>query len=427
MPRYLGISLGLSTLLLAGCAEEAIDQSDLVYSAPSDDGDDIRVVDEAERLRMIDYLETLVPADAIVTTAVNEAGEDVDCIDIDRQPGRVGATEPLEYAPRTLPKGMPSVDPTVPMDVPNAVCPRGTIPMLHLDITDLERFETLEDFLSKVPNQVRGDANGGPPSADDDLELPRVGSTSSHQYAHATRTVDNYGTDAYFNIWAPYVESSTEFSLSQMWVWRGSGANLETVEGGWQRYRGLYGDDSAHLFIFYTPNNYASGCYNLTCAAFVQTDGSVTIGGAQSPVSSAGGTQYDIHLFWYRDTGTGNWWLQYQGVWVGYYPRSLFDANGLYDKSSGVDVGGEIVNNNSGRHTYTDMGGGYFPTSGYKYAAFIRNIRYVNTANTYQNASSLTASRSDAYCYEVTTAYSASASWKYYIYFGGTGYNANCT
>ena len=427
MRRHYLPYLGVLPLLLAGCGLEAPDQSDIDYPPAVDEGEPLQVASVAEQARMQAYLDALLPADAIVTTAVNDAGEDVDCVDIERQPGRRGATEPMEFAPRVLPAGEPRVDPSVAVEDPDAVCPAGTIPILHLDLDALARFDTLEDFLAKTPRDLQGTSAGRPRNGDDEaaLELPRAGSTSSHQYAHAARTIDNYGTEGYFNVWAPYVESNAEFSLAQMWVWRGSGANLETVEGGWQRYRNLYGDDSSHLFIFYTPNNYTSGCYNLSCAAFVQTYAGVTVGGALSPVSTVGGAQYEVRLLWYRDPGTGYWWLQYQGTWIGYYPRSLFDANGLYDKSAGVDVGGEIVNNNSGHHTYTDMGGGYPPSVGYKYAAYVRNIRYVDTTSTYRDANSLTASRTDSYCYDVSTGYSAS--WKYYIYFGGYGYNANCT
>jgi hypothetical protein len=49
-----------------------------------------------------------------------------------------------------------------------------------------------------------------------------------------------YGAKASINVWAPRVSSQYEFSLSQMWVISGSfGDDLNTIEAGWQVYKGL--------------------------------------------------------------------------------------------------------------------------------------------------------------------------------------------
>lgn len=40
----------------------------------------------------------------------------------------------------------------------------------------------------------------------------------------------------------------------------------------------------------------ATGCYNLLCAGFVQTNSRIAIGAAISPVSSYAGSQYDITI-----------------------------------------------------------------------------------------------------------------------------------
>ncbi|KAI3854494.1 hypothetical protein MKX03_033401, partial [Papaver bracteatum] len=55
------------------------------------------------------------------------------------------------------------------------------------------------------------------------------------------------------------------------------------------------------------------------------------------------------------DQSTGNWWVQYQGIDVGYFPKSLFKL--LSTKATRVDFGGQIANTRKqGRHTSTDMG-----------------------------------------------------------------------
>lgn len=43
-----------------------------------------------------------------------------------------------------------------------------------------------------------------------------------------------FGAQAAFNVWRPYVESQSEFSLSQMWLASGTyGNDLNTIEAGW--------------------------------------------------------------------------------------------------------------------------------------------------------------------------------------------------
>ena len=230
-------------------------------------------------------------------------------------------------------------------------------------------------------------------------------------------------------MWSPYTEQSNEFSLSQMWVVRGAGSNLETVEGGWQKYRDLYGDYRPRLFIYFTPDNYGSGgCYNLTCGAFVQVNGSVYIGGGFTNISSHPhpSAAWEFTLRWQRHGESGNWWLKYGNTWVGYYPRDLFDNNGLRPRGALIDFGGEIIDRQpGGQHTRTDMGSGHFPGDWFGYAAYQRQIRGISTSNVWIIRLTLNASRTDANCYDISV-HSSSGSWERYFYFGGPGYNNHC-
>jgi hypothetical protein len=307
-------------------------------------------------------------------------------------------------------------------------CPVNSVPLRRYTLEDLARFDTLDDFRNRLPKSVREKAEREA-AAGSDIEPPADGPTSLHQYAHAEQHVSNWGAESILNLWRPYTERSDEFSLSQIWVVRGSGENRDTVEAGWQKYRDLYGDWRSRLFTYFTPDNYAAGgdgCYNLTCGAFVQVNHSVYIGGAFTNYSTHGGTQYAIKLLWYKDGTNGHWWLRYGDTWVGYYPRSLFDSNGLRNHAAEVDFGGEIINRDIGsQHTRTDMGSGYMPGYGWRWAAYQRAIRYVDTSNYYRQASGLTSSRSDANCYDITQ-HSSTGSWERYFYFGGWGYNGSC-
>jgi len=425
-------------------------------AAPANDAAEIRVRDAQERHRMADYVAHHVSPQDIVASFTTRTGDVVDCVDLYAQPAlkQPGMERHVvEFAPKTFPEAaskLPAeaaeergpdgvalgkgegIAPTT-IATPNEHCPKGFVPIRRLTLDTLERFETVEEFRKKVPNHIGQVRNFDLDEAGDeqqpalDLALPQEGATSLHQYAHAYRYVNNWGAESVINLWNPYTEKANEFSLSQIWVVRGSGADRETVEAGWQKYRDLYGDWRARLFIYFTPDNYGSGgCYNLTCGAFVQTNNSVYIGGAFSEYSQVGGAQKTIKLLWYKDGTTGHWWLRYGDTWVGYYPRSRFDSNGLRNYGAKIDFGGEIIDRQTnGRHTYTDMGSGRWPSAGFGYAAYHRALKYVDTSNYYRNASSLNATRTDLDCYDISLR-SSSGSWGNYFYFGGPGYNASC-
>lgn len=428
---FLVSSLGFG---LSGCGgtgesveEAAAPTTDLVQ----------RVKDPGELTRMKQHLDSLYDAKDIRHHYRSPQGDDIDCVDIYRQPAlRQPGMEKhvIQFAPSTFPKesapstaAPDSADAHQPVqaelafsvDATGAVqrCPQGTIPILRLSLDTLKRFESLEDFRRKVPSHLAGDS-------------ARTGSTASHQYAAYYQNVDNLGAESTLNLWNPAVELASEFSLSQIWVGRGTGAATETVEVGWQNYRNLYGDNNSRLFIYFTPDNYGpGGCYNLTCGAFVQTDTSVVIGGAFAAYSTSGGTQHEVKLFWFKDGTAGHWWLRVGSTWVGYYPRSKFDANGLIDKGGRVTFGGEIINNqNAGRHTTTDMGSGAFAAQGWQRAAFQRQLQYVDTGNVYRSPASLAAITTDNYCYDSSAVANdtSAGGWGRYFYFGGPGYNTNC-
>ncbi|MET0404188.1 MAG: neprosin family prolyl endopeptidase [Cystobacter sp.] len=437
-------SLGLLCLLGAThCGAPEAGSEESVSQAVQAGADALKVPvvqSVAELARMRKYLEERYPAQAVVHQFRSALGDKIDCVRMEAQPGlrREGMQRHvLQRAPRTLPQGEPvdtfgarGLNPsqglTHGVDAAGALqhCPEGAIPVLRLELEDLQRFSSLDDFFRKEP--VGSDPRSGLEQAANPLA---AGPTSSHQYAHAAKyNVDNRGATSTLNLWNPAVELSREFSLSQIWVTRGSGSNLETVETGMQLYKDLYGDNTSHLFIYYTPDGYKTGCYNLSCSAFVQTDNSVVVGGSLGGGSVRGGTQYEQRLEWFKDGPTGPWWLRFGSTWVGYYPVSLFDSNGLATKASNIDFGGEIIDGrNGGRHTATDMGSGAYASEGWQKAAFQRRIQYVDTNNVYQTPA-LSAYRDSAGCYDIALFNDTSANgWGQHFYFGGPGYNANCT
>ncbi|EOA28289.1 hypothetical protein CARUB_v10024495mg [Capsella rubella] len=232
-----------------------------------------------------------------------------------------------------------------------AKCPRGTIPMQNLTALD----HRLKPYTGEVNTSF----------------------TPHHEYAEvSTDSVENlYGTRATISVWQPVVENHTsEMSVSQIWLTLGAykSKDLNTVEVGWQ--------SDAYVL---------TGGYNLRGPGFIQISSEIVLGGAISPVSSIGGSQFEITILVWKDPESGNWWLMLGPHLVGYWPSEIFTT--LRDHATKVSLGGEIVNMQSfGRHTKTQMGSGRFPQEGFGNASYFRNIAVVDNTCSFQMIPELT-------------------------------------
>jgi len=360
---------------------------------------------------------------------MDDSGAIYDCIPIEQQPALKGSHGSVPKAPDA---------PPALSDAPNAVggpqeerndrliasplgpdnkdrhgnamhCPPGTIPMRRVTLEDLSRFPTLKDFFRKGPRGA-----GRPPRA---IEPPTVPAT--HRWAHAYQNVSNGGGHSYLNLWDPPIGANQIFSLSQHWYVGGSGAKLQTLECGWQVYPAFYHDTKAHLFTYWTADDYnTTGCYNLTCSAFVQTSSSFAPGMALNSVSVVGGAQYTMELAYWH-TG-GRWWLYYNGTAgsnaIGYYPDSIYKGGALAGNASEIDYGGETV----GTTSFPPMGSGHFAKDGWQKAAYQRTIGYYPPAGGSMVNGKLTPSQSWPACYTAQVTMFASP-WFETLWFGGPG------
>jgi len=248
------------------------------------------------------------------------------------------------------------------------------------------------------------------------LSLPSY-ADGTHRWAWGDQNVDNKGGDSILNVWKPN-PSPGVFSLSQQWYTGGSGGSLQTVEGGWQVFPNKYGTSNPALFIFYTPNNYSSGCYNHDCSAFVQVNNTWVLGGSISPQSTDGGTQYIIRMQW--QLYQGNWWLFVKGsgdyIAVGYYPGSKFNGGQLTKNAQWVKFGGETDSDDSGKAG--QMGSGKFASAGWSHAAYQRTIYYIDTSLV-SHWTNLAAHQPTASCYTIDLHNNTGGAWATYFYFGG--------
>jgi hypothetical protein len=310
-------------------------------------------------------------------------------------------------------------DPENPFDAfGNSVhCEEGTIPMRRLTLETMTHFPTLRQLFQKSPNeQIPGQNTtvtpGGP----------------AHKYSTTYQFVDNHGGQSNLNIWDPYVNTSLGeiFSLSQEWYVGGINSSvppcggpmscaIQTEEVGWVVYPALFNDENSHLFIFSTPDGYHTGCWINLCGDFVVTSDGWMIGETLSP-SVRGGTQYEIDPQ-YQFTG-GNWWLCFGagGPCIGYYPGSMYHGGQNTKHAQEIEFGTETV----GTTIWPPAGSGAWPTAGLGYAAYQRDLFYLNTSG---NGvwDTLTPDISSPNCYSIVGPNSGSGWWYVHFWDGGPG------
>ncbi|OAY77558.1 hypothetical protein ACMD2_09852, partial [Ananas comosus] len=120
-----------------------------------------------------------------------------------------------------------------------------------------------------------------------------------------------------------------------------------------------------------------------------------------------------IEVGW-QDASTGNWWLSYDNIDVGYWPAAIFTQ--LVSYATSVQWGGEIMNHRgNGQRTTTQMGSGHFPQEGYRKASYFRNVKVVNSANTLIPPQSVSTIVDYPNCYDIQTF--SNASWGFYFFY----------
>lgn len=373
----------------------------------------VRVHNAAEFERMKAHILSLYEGVEVDKTFILDESNHVDCINVNKQPSlrRNGKFLPIAKAPAPKLAKEKAEDPDRqdknlnPMlsaerkdSFGNAqYCRQGFIPMRRVTLEKLVRYETVADFLHKYG---------------------KAGTQGLHRWAKGDQKVDNIGGESYLNLWKP-VSSPGEFSLSQQWYMGGSGGKRQTVEGGWQVYPRMYNTSLPALFIFFTSDNYSTGCYNLDCRAFVQVNNDWVLGGALSPVSTDGGPQYSFRMTWLL--AAHDWWLFLQKEQgpdnlnpIGYYPEYLFQGGQMTKYAQYIKFGGETAASQSAGQ----MGSGAFASAGSDHAAYQRNIIY--TDKKYVNLpAKLSGSQDTKSCYTIDIHNKTSNWWATYFFFGG--------
>ncbi|KAI3951882.1 hypothetical protein MKW92_021488, partial [Papaver armeniacum] len=126
------------------------------------------------------------------------------------------------------------------------------------------------------------------------------------------------------------------------------------------------------------------------------------------------------------DASSGHWWIQLQGIPIGYFPSSLFTI--LSKKTTRIDWGGEIVNLKSkGQHTSTQMGSGHFPSEGgLKTSSYFNWVQVVDENNMIKDPKNVEKRVTNPNCYDLEIDDGHYDTNGYGFYYGGPGYNDKC-
>lgn len=178
----------------------------------------------------------------------------------------------------------------------------------------------------------------------------------------------------------------------------------------------MYGVSQSVLFIYWTADGYSqTGCYDLSCTAFVQQSSTIGLGQPFSVYSSTGGAQYEIELGYQLNDGA--WWLNVGGSWVGYYPVSLYKGGPMSSASTLIEFGTEGV----GSTVWPAEGSGQWSSAGWSFAAYQSDIFYYGT-NSQAYWTSLSPSVTSPSCYTITGPFNnGTGEWSTYFYEGGPG------
>ena len=391
----------------------------------------------AELVKMQAHLDSLYLPSDVVHRFTTPLGDSVDCLPFVKQPGfalvnSFNASLPIDkQLPAATGAGSEAgLGTGIDAAGNTRGCPVDTVPIKHIGLADLARFDTLEQFLGKYSNR-RWLAAG----------------SAQHEHADFQVPTPNWGAQSTINLWKPAVEP-TDFSLSQIWIAGGTKLATQTAEAGYSAYPLGFGDAEPRLFIYSTADGYnGSGgteCYNLECKAFIQLANSrVLIGGKFDKTSVPNGEQrvFRVRYQYCPASQCGDWagwWLKYEGgtlnEWVGFYPASHYGATGaLHDGADRVDFGGEVYYPRGASHTTTDMGSGQVPTEGFGIAAYQTDILQITPQNAWAEIDGLLASPDKPGCYRTgpllpgTSGLAAfTRSQNYMFYLGGTGFSPSC-
>ncbi|KAG7617034.1 Neprosin activation peptide [Arabidopsis thaliana x Arabidopsis arenosa] len=346
-----------------------------------------------------------------------EQVEIFDCIDIHKQLAfdhHLLRNHSVKLKPTSVPKWPITYDNKgqkvgpMQLQLKGISCPHGTVIVKRTTIQDLINSQHLKSIGFNIPRHVLSQGSN--------IDL------SGHHFATADYDYDNVaGVTGNINLWDPQV-SHDQVSLATMAIAGGPKIEqLASISVGWMVNPLLY-QDHIHLYTYWTADGYnKTGCYDIRCPGFVQVSKRIPLGVLLQPISVYNGTQKEMDLSLHQDRVTGDWWLIFGGVNVGYWPQSLFIASGLVKGADLASWGGQVYSPKTEKSPI--MGSGHFPKEGFGKAAFVNNIHIMNGKGEalIPQIYTIETHESSPNCYKAKFVHDEDEPWIRAVYFGGPG------
>jgi hypothetical protein len=432
--RSLLLALPLVTVTLAACGSSP-------ESAPSPG---VAVAADApEEVRVQAFLDARYRAGDVRHSFQTPAGDAIDCIDFDAQPGaRDLVARGLPIARQPPPPRAAGSSPARPVDGPQPAaphgldedgnaraCPTGTVAQLRITPEHIRAVGGIDAFLAAVHAPKIAPPTPGHPS---NCDFPNYAHVIGAPSVAGQQVTEGSSTMA---IYAPNTPAG-DHSIAQTWTYSGynlcdgTTSTVQSVEVGWVVDPILNKDENPHLFIFATSDGYHStGCWNGAsgsgCLPWVQYSGTDTAG-MSLPVSG-GGTTHELALL--TENYAGNWWIAVTidgaSQWLGYYPGSDYSGT-MPSYADNFEAGGEVYDGTG--QFLVPMGSGASPQLGYGQAAYhygTYSTGLVNGQMTTEVDLTFVTARPGSYT-DSTTPAKGGSNWGNYFYYGNTCHPATC-
>ncbi|XP_061374670.1 protein neprosin-like [Gastrolobium bilobum] len=285
----------------------------------------------------------------------------VDCIDINKQPAfdhPLLKNHKLQRKPsfqKTIGKTNSNSSPAKPIiGLEKDQCPTGTVPIRRTTKDDLIRANSL------LNNHI--------------LSQDSPVSHVAKLYLITVPNMPYYGVGGENSLYSLKV-TKDQTTSSHIWVQNGKGDATSKILTGWHIHPQLYGDAGTHVYAYWSDNSKKTGCFNVQCPGFVQTDKEIYLGALVDNTSTYGGKMFVITSYLHQDPVTKNWWLNLENKNVGYFPAALFSNLTSADQ---VGWGGRTTT--TGGAPSPPMGSGYFPDGDFVHACYFKNVTFRNAS-----------------------------------------------